>query len=324
METTKMTKSSSSIEWGKIFRSYGTVIAGVIIAIIFSILNPDSFATLDNAINISRQISFLVIIGIGATIVMSVSEFDLSIGAIASLGGVIAAKIAASGGPIWVAFIVPVLVALVVGFINGWIVTQFRVLSFITTLAMSTILGGFTFWLTGGATIFENIPDSFRLVGQKSLLGIPLLSIVMLLITILFWYVMTQTAFGRRLYAIGGNESASRIAGLRVKWNKNATFALGAALAALTGVLMASRLGSAHPTAGNGLFLQAYAAAYLGMTSFKEGVPNIWGTFVGAAIIGILANGLTIMQVPTFMQDVITGLIVIAAVIMQKFGRGSR
>ncbi|WP_152394617.1 ABC transporter permease [Paenibacillus guangzhouensis] len=324
METTKMTKSSSSIEWGKIFRSYGTVIAGVIIAIIFSILNPDSFATLDNAINISRQISFLVIIGIGATIVMSVSEFDLSIGAIASLGGVIAAKIAASGGPIWVAFIVPVLVALVVGFINGWIVTQFRVLSFITTLAMSTILGGFTFWLTGGATIFENIPDSFRLVGQKSLLGIPLLSIVMLLITILFWYVMTQTAFGRRLYAIGGNESASRIAGLRVKWNKNAAFALGAALAALTGVLMASRLGSAHPTAGNGLFLQAYAAAYLGMTSFKEGVPNIWGTFVGAAIIGILANGLTIMQVPTFMQDVITGLIVIAAVIMQKFGRGSR
>ncbi|WP_018756048.1 ABC transporter permease [Paenibacillus terrigena] len=324
METTKITKSSSSIEWGKIFRSYGTVIAGVIITIIFSVLNPDSFATLDNAINISRQISFLVIIGIGATIVMSVSEFDLSIGAIASLGGVIAAKIAASGGPIWIAFLAPVLVALVVGFINGWIVTQFRVLSFITTLAMSTILGGFTFWLTGGATIFENIPDSFRLVGQKSLLGIPLLSIVMLLITILFWYVMTQTAFGRRLYAIGGNESASRIAGLRVKWNKNAAFALGAALAALTGVLMASRLGSAHPTAGNGLFLQAYAAAYLGMTSFKEGVPNIWGTFVGAAIIGILANGLTIMQVPTFMQDVITGLIVIAAVIMQKFGRGSR
>ncbi|MFD0620262.1 ABC transporter permease [Paenibacillus sp. GCM10027629] len=324
METTKLTKSSSSIEWGKIFRSYGTVIAGVIITIIFSVLNPDSFATLDNAINISRQISFLVIIGIGATIVMSVSEFDLSIGAIASLGGVIAAKIAASGGPIWIAFLAPVLVALVVGFINGWIVTQFRVLSFITTLAMSTILGGFTFWLTGGATIFENIPDSFRLVGQKSLLGIPLLSIVMLLITILFWYVMTQTAFGRRLYAIGGNESASRIAGLRVKWNKNAAFALGAALAALTGVLMASRLGSAHPTAGNGLFLQAYAAAYLGMTSFKEGVPNIWGTFVGAAIIGILANGLTIMQVPTFMQDVITGLIVIAAVIMQKFGRGSR
>jgi ribose transport system permease protein len=312
------------VQWSKLFRSYGTVIAGILIIMMFSVLNPGSFATLDNAINISRQISFLVIIGIGATIVMSVSEFDLSIGAMASLGGVIAAKIIASGGPLWIAFVVPVLVALIIGFINGWIVTQFRVLSFITTLAMSTVLGGFTFWLTGGATIFENIPDSFRYIGQKSLGGIPMLSIVMLLVTILFWYVMTQTAFGRRLYAIGGNESASRIAGLRVKWNKNAAFALGAALAALTGVLMASRLGSAHPTAGNGLFLQAYAAAYLGMTSFKEGVPNIWGTFVGAAIIGVLANGLTIMEVPTFMQDVITGVIVIAAVIMQRLGRNAQ
>ncbi|OPA80919.1 ABC transporter permease [Paenibacillus selenitireducens] len=324
METTKITKTSSSVQWSKLFRSYGTVIAGILIIIMFSVLNPGSFATLDNAINISRQISFLVIIGIGATIVMSVSEFDLSIGAMASLGGVIAAKIIASGGPLWIAFVVPVLVALIIGFINGWIVTQFRVLSFITTLAMSTVLGGFTFWLTGGATIFENIPDSFRYIGQKSLGSIPMLSIVMLLVTILFWYVMTQTAFGRRLYAIGGNESASRIAGLRVKWNKNAAFALGAALAALTGVLMASRLGSAHPTAGNGLFLQAYAAAYLGMTSFKEGVPNIWGTFVGAAIIGVLANGLTIMEVPTFMQDVITGVIVIAAVIMQRLGRNAQ
>jgi ribose transport system permease protein len=99
-------------------------------------------------------------------------------------------------------------------------------------------------------------------------------------------------------------------------------FALCGMLAALTGILMASRLGSAHPTGGDGLFLSAYAAAFLGMTSFKEGVPNIWGTFVGAAIIGILANGLTILEVPTFMQDVITGCIVIAAVLMQKLGRG--
>jgi ribose transport system permease protein len=128
--------------------------------------------------------------------------------------------------------------------------------------------------------------------------------------------------FGRKLYAIGGNESASRVAGVRVAFNKNMAFALCAMLAALTGILMASRLGSAHPTGGDGLFLSAYAAAFLGMTSFKEGVPNIWGTFVGAAIIGILANGLTILEVPTFMQDVITGCIVIAAVLMQKLGRG--
>jgi ribose transport system permease protein len=145
----------------------------------------------------------------------------------------------------------------------------------------------------------------------------------MLFLTIVFWYVMSHTPFGRKLYAIGGNEVASRNAGVSVAKNKNLAFALCAVLAALTGILMASRLGSAQPTSGDGLFLPAYAAAFLGMTSFKEGVSNIWGTFVGAAIIGILANGLTMLEVPTFLQDVVTGCIVIAAVILQKIGRDS-
>ncbi|WP_260182406.1 ABC transporter permease [Paenibacillus baekrokdamisoli] len=275
-------------------------------------------------INISRQISFLVIIALGATLVMSVGEFDLSIGSVASFGGVLAAKLAVSGLPIWCTFLIPLAISFLIGYVNGWLVTRFRVLSFVTTLAMGTVLGGITFWLTGGATVFENIPDSFRYIGQTEWGSIPLLSIIMVLLTIIFWYIMSQTSFGRRLYAIGGNESASRIAGVNVKWNKNTAFALCTVLACLTGILMASRLGSAQPTSGNGLFLPAYAAAFLGMTSFKEGIPNIWGTFVGAAIIGVLANGLTILEVPTFMQDVITGLIVIAAVILQRLGRDSR
>ncbi|MBP1994191.1 ABC transporter permease [Paenibacillus eucommiae] len=316
--------SNPAAQLTRILRSYGTVMAGLLIIICFSLLSTDSFATLGNFINISRQISFLVIIALGATLVMAIGEFDLSIGAIASFGGVLAAKLAVSGVPIGLVFAITLIIALVIGFINGWIVTRFRVLSFITTMAMGTVLGGITFWLTGGATVFENIPDSFRYLGQTEWASIPVLSFIMILLTILFWYIMSQTAYGRRLYAIGGNESASRIAGVNVVWNKNTAFALCAMLAALTGILMASRLGSAQPTSGNGLFLPAYAAAFLGMTSFKEGVPNIWGTFVGAAIIGILANGLTILEVPTFMQDVITGLIVIAAVILQRLGRGSR
>ncbi|HYE09521.1 MAG TPA: ABC transporter permease, partial [Patescibacteria group bacterium] len=219
-------------------------------------------------------------------------------------------------------FIIPVIICFLIGLINGWIVTRFKVLSFITTLAMSTILGGFTFWFTGGATVFQNIPRGFIIVGSKSIFAIPLLSIIMVLLTLVFWFIMRHTAFGRKLYAIGGNESASQVSGIHVKKYKNLAFALCAALAALTGVLMASRLGSAHPTGGDGLFLQSYAAVFLGRTVFKEGVPNIWGTFVGAAILGILANGLTILQVPTFMQDLLTGCIIILAVIIQKMGRG--
>ncbi|OLN31193.1 ABC transporter permease [Desulfosporosinus metallidurans] len=316
-----MKEMGKQLFWLQLLRTYGTVVAAVFIMIGFSVLSPASFATWDNAINISRQISFLVIIALGATLVMAIGEFDLSVGAMASFGGVVAAKLVVQGLPFWAAFLIPLGIAFGIGFINGWIVTQFRVLSFITSMAMGTILGGFTFWLTGGTTIFENIPESFRYLGQSELLGIPILSLLMVLLTIIFWFIMAHTALGRRLYALGGNEAASRIAGINVSANKNLAFALCATLAALAGILMASRLGSAHPTGGNGLFLPAYAAAFLGMTTFKEGVPNIWGTFVGAAIIGILANGLTILEVPTFMQDVITGVIVISAVILQKLGR---
>ena len=303
-------------------RAYGTIFAGILIVIVFSIMSYDAFFTFGNFINITRQISLLVIIALGATLVMSVEEFDLSVGAMASLGGVVAARMAVSGMPIFFCFTVPVIICFVIGLLNGWIVTKFKVLSFITTLAMSTIIGGFTFWFTGGATIFENIPRSFTFVGTKSLGAIPLLSIIMVILTVFFWFTMRHTSFGRKLYAIGGNEVASQVSGINVVLHKNMAFALCAALAALTGVLMASRLGSAHPTGGDGLFLQSYAAAFLGRTVFKEGVPNIWGTFVGAAILGVLANGLTIMQVPTFMQDLLTGCIIILAVVVQKIGRG--
>lgn len=310
----------SKIRINDLLKSYGTVIAGVVITLVFAVLRPTSFATLGNMINISRQISLLVVIALGATLIMSLEEFDLSIGAMASLGGVLAAKLAVQGLPMVLAFTLPVLAGMILGFLNGWIVTKFRVLSFIITLAMSTILAGFTFWFTGGSTVFENIPKSFKVIGSTNVAGIPLLTIIMLLMTVIFWFVMRHTAFGRKLYAIGGNEVASEVSGIKVKKYKVLTFGICAGLAAFTGVLMSSRLGSAHPTGGDGLFLQAYAAVFIGRTIFKEGVPNIWGTFAGAAILGILANGLTIMQVPTFMQDLITGFIIIAAVVFQKLG----
>lgn len=309
------------VDYRHITRSYGTILAGIAVTIVFAILRPDAFATWANLINITRQISLLVIIAIGATLVMSIEEFDLSVGAMASLGGVLAAKMAVAGFPMILCFLLPPIVAFTIGFVNGWIVTRFRVLSFVVTLAMSTIIGGFTFWFTGGATIFRDIPRSFRYVGSANVLGIPLLTIIMFVLVILFWFIMKHTSFGRKLYAIGGNEVAAEVSGLNVKKYKIFAFSLCSALAAFTGILMSSRLGSAHPTGGDGLFLQSYAAVFLGRTVFKEGVPNIWGTFVGAAILGVLANGLTIMQVPTYMRDLLTGAIIIAAVVAQKVGR---
>ena len=319
-----MAKSNKGSKKGwnrNLFSSYGTIIAGILIVIIFSALSPTSFATIDNVINITRQISLLVVIAIGATLVMSVNEFDLSIGAIASLGGVISAKLAADGVPIVLCLLIPILVGFIVGVINGSIITHFNVLSFVTTLAMGTVIGGITFWFTGGSTIFENIPEGFKWIGQTNVAGIPFLTIIMLVLILVFWFFMTQMATGRRLYAIGGNEKAAKVSGIAVNRYKTLAFALCGMLAALTGALLSSRLGSAHPTGGDGYFLNAYAAVFLGMTVARSGVPNIFGTFFGAAILGILANGLTILQVPTFLQNVITGVIIIIALIMQKLGR---
>lgn len=310
------------ISLSEIFQSYGTILAGIVVVIIFSILRPDAFFTLSNLINITKQISLLVIIALGATLAMSVGEFDLSVGALASLGGVVAAKLAVAGMPMILCFTIPIALCFIIGWISGWLITKFKILSFITTLGVSTIIGGFTFWITGGATVFENIPKKFSVLGSKSIIGLPLLSIIMICVALIFWFIMRHTSFGRKLYAIGGNEEASKISGIPVKKYKRLAFALCGMLSAATGMLMASRLGSAHPTGGDGYFLQSYAAVYLGTTVFREGVPNIWGTFIGAAILGILANGLTILQVPSFMQDVLTGCIIILAVIAQKLGRG--
>ena len=305
----------------KVLQTYGTLIALAVIIAVFSVLSP-AFFTVRNFINISRQISLLVMISIGATMVMTIDEFDLSIGSMASLGGVMAALMAVAGLPLPLCFFLPILISLIIGWVNGWIVARFRVLSFITTLGMSTVLSGIIYRLTGGATVFQNIPRSFSWLGTYKIGDIPLLSVLMVVFVAIFWFVMRHTVLGRRMYAIGGNEETSKIAGINVQLYKNIAFALCSVMACITGMLIASRVGSANTTAGDGYFLTSYAAVFIGCTVSRKGVPNVLGTLVGAAILGILTNGLTMLQMPTYMQDIITGAIIIFAVIMQKMGKG--
>ena len=308
----------------EILKAYGTMVAALIIIIVFSILRPDAFFTVQNLVNISRQISLLVIVALGATLIMVMDEFDLSLGSLASLGGIIGATLSVLGVSIPIALLAAVLGCAIIGFFSGWLITKFNVLSFITTLAMSTIITGIIFWITGGSTVFQGVPKSYRYVGTTMVFGVPLLTIIMLVLTVLFWFIMRHTPFGRKLYAIGGNQKAAMVSGINVKRMKIIAFSLCAGLSGLAGVLLSSRLGSAHPSGGDGLFLQAYAAVFLGKTMFRQGVANIWGTLVGAIILGVLANGLTIMQVPTFMQDLLTGCIIILALVMQKIGAGGK
>ena len=306
----------------KILQTYGTVLALAVIVLAFSLIRPDKFCTLTNFINITRQISLLVMISLGTTLVMSVNEFDLSVGSMASLGGVMAALLAVKGLPMAVCFLLPAAVSFCIGLLNGWIVARFRVLSFITTLGMSTALSGVIYRLSGGATVFEGIPKSFSFLGTTKLGRVPLLSILMVVFVVLFWFLLEHTTLGRKFYAIGGNEETAKIAGIRVRKYKTIAFALCAVMACVTGMLIASRVGSANTTAGDGYFLQSYAAVFIGCTVSRKGIPNAVGTLVGAAILGILANGLTILQMPSYMQNIITGGIIILAVIAQRAGHG--
>ena len=312
--------SRSSLK--RILQSYGTVLALAVIVASFSLIRPDKFCTLTNFINITRQISLLVMISLGTTLVMSVNEFDLSVGSMASLGGVMAALMAVRGLPMAVCFLLPAVAAFFIGLLNGWIVARFRVLSFITTLGMSTVLSGVIYRLSGGATVFEGIPKSFSFLGTTKLGRVPLLSILMVVFVVLFWFLLEHTTLGRKFYAIGGNAGPAKIAGIRVRKYKTIAFALCAVMACVTGMLIASRVGSANTTAGDGYFLQSYAAVFIGCTVSRKGIPNAAGTLVGAAILGILANGLTILQMPSYMQNIITGGIIILAVIAQRAGHG--
>ncbi len=304
----------------EVMYSYGTIFALIIIIILFGILNPRAFLSSTNFWNITRQMAILAVIALGATLIMCVEEFDLSIGNIASFSGVLSALLAINGVPFFFTLIIATLISGILGLINGYIVTKFKVMSFIITLAMGRMIYGLTYWLSGGAIIFNGIPSSFKFIGTAKIGKIPYLTILMIIVSLLFFYITKYTAFGRKLYAIGGNEQASKVAGVKVEFNKTLAFAISGLMAGFAGVLLASRVGSASPTAGDAYNLNAYATIFIGITLFKEGVPNILGTLVGVAIFTVLANGLTILQVPTFIQNILTGLIIIVAVVGQKVG----
>lgn len=314
----KLSKKSFTAK--EIIRTYGTFFALLIIIIVFGILKPATFLSMGNFWNITRQMAILAVVALGATLIMCVEEFDLSIGTIASFGGVCCTVLVITGVPFPLATLIAVAISAVFGFINGFIVTKFNVMSFIITLAMSRVIYGMTYWLSGGAILFNGIPEGFTDIGTGKIGPVYYLTILMVFVALVFYYVTTKTAFGRKLYAIGGNEQASKVAGIKVDIHKTLAFIIAAAMAGLAGVLLASRVGSASPTGGDAYCLNAFATIFIGKTLFKEGVPNVIGTMVGVAIFTVLANGLTILQVPTFVQNILTGIIIVLAVVTQKLG----
>ncbi len=307
-----------------LLRRYGTLIGFAAILVFFSAMLPDTFLTGRNWLNISQQMSMLIVVAVTMTIVMVMGDFDLSVGSMASLAGVVAAILFTFGFPVWAAVGAALLVGLAGGALNGVLVSLVGILPFIATLATLTIFSGAAFLISGGRTIFgRDIPAAFSGFARGGLplgtvggqhLTLPNLTVVALVVIAIVWVLLEQTTFGRRLYAIGGNSEAARLSGVMVKRLRLVAFALTGLGASVAGLMYASRVASANPTQGSGLMLNAIAAVFLGMTMSEEGEPRVHATVVGVLILGALDNGLTQMSVDSYVRDILVGVIILAAV----------
>ena len=277
-----------------------------------------------NWVNISQQVSMLTVVAAAMTIVMVMGDFDLSVGSMASLAGIVAALLFTLGYPVPAAVGMALLLGLAGGALNGVLVSLIGILPFIATLATLTIFSGAAFLISDGKTIFgRDIPQSFSDFARDGLplgqiggeaLRLPFLTIVALVVVALIWVLLEQTTFGRRLYAIGGNSEAARLSGVRLKTLRLIAFSLTGLGAAVAGLMYASRVASANPTQGSGLMLNAIAAVFLGMTMSAEGEPRVHATLIGVLILGVLDNGLTQMSVDSYVRDILVGAIILAAV----------
>jgi len=310
-------------------RRYGTLAGFAVVLLFFAMRLPDTFMTAQNWLNITQQLSMLMVVAAGMTIVMVMGDFDLSVGSMASLSGIVAAILFTLGFPIWLAVGVALLVGLLGGVINGALVSLVGILPFVATLATLTIFSGAAFVVSGGKTISGRaIPEAFGEFARQGLtIGtatIPNLTIVAVLVLAAVWVLLEQTTIGRRLYAIGGNVEAAYLSGVPVRRLKLLAFALTGLSAAGAGLLYASRVASANPTQGSGLMLNAIAAVFLGMTMSEQGEPRILATLIGVLILGVLDNGLTQMSVDSYVRQILVGAIIVIAVSASSITKSAR
>jgi ribose transport system permease protein len=306
-----------------IFARYGTIFGLVVMVVIFSILSPRAFPTLGNFTNVLNQASLAMIIAGGPTMAVIVGELDLSVGYAASLHGVLVTGLIVHDQlPIAVAILIVLLLGAAIGVVNGLIVTKLKVNSVIATLGVGTILVGLSFAYSAGVPIVSGVPEAFlQLALGRWLLGIPNPIIVMALVLGALWLLVERTAIGQEIQAVGGNPAAARLAGINVDRIKIFGFVLSGMCAALTGTLLASRLGSGTTNAADSYLLTAFAAVFLGSATLRDGEFHILGTFIGTLIIVLGFNGLNIFGAPTFSQFVFQGAILIVAVGLASLGR---
>ncbi len=301
---------------------YGTLVGLLLMVAVFSALAPRTFPSLSNGINVLNQASLGMIIAGGLTVAVIVGELDLSIGFFASFAGVLVTGLIVNEHvPVALAVALVIAAGLLHGLVNGLIVTVIGVNSVIATLGTGTVVVGLSFAYSSGAPIAFGVPASFTAIALGRVLGVPHDVVIMALLLAGLWIVVERTSFGQSLQAVGGNPVASRLCGIAVERTKIVAFMIAGGAAALTGILLASELGSGTTSAADSYLLTAFASVFLGSATLRDGEFHILGTLIGALIIAIGFNGLAIFGAPTFYQYVLQGTILIVAVGLSSLSR---
>jgi ribose transport system permease protein len=305
--TSRLRRSVGALE----LRDYGIVVAFVVLFVALT-LATSTFATTRNFGNILDQYAALGLLAIGETVCIIAGIFDLSLGAIVSVSGVVAAKTALSVSPGF-GLVAGVLTGVGLGIVNGGVIHFTRINSFIGTLATSIVFAGFAVIITGGNIVTVTDP-AFGKVGQNAFVGIKLTGWTFLIFTVLAGLLLARTTFGRYVYAVGGNAEAARLSGVRVGLIRGACFAFSGASAGIAGVLLASRTQSAQANLGAGLELTAISAAVVGGTSIFGGEGAVWRGFLGILLLAMIGNGFTLLDVNTTYQQIVYGTLILVAV----------
>lgn len=296
---------------------WGLILALVMICTALSIARP-VFLTIPNLVNLIRQISINGILAVGVTYVLLTGGVDLSLGSLVALTGVIAASFAhPQQYPPAVPVLLGVLAGAACGAVSGWVITRGRVAPFVATLGMMTAARGLALVLSGGRPV-SNLSREFTWMGSRDVAGIPILSLIFFCVALASHVFLNNLKLGRYIYAVGGNENAARTSGINVNAIKMLAYTACASLAGLAGVVLASRITTGQPNAGVGYELDAIAAAVIGGTSLSGGVGGVGGTILGALLMGLINNGLDLLNVPSYYQQIVKGAIIVGAVWMDR------
>lgn len=297
------------------FQQISITVALLILFVIMTVLSPDKFFTMANFINVVRQTSTILIMAAGITFIIIIGGIDLSAGSIACCSGIFTASFLSLGLPTVVAILVGLIITSAIGLINGLVIAKLRFAPFIMTLATTTTVKGLTLLYCDGRPI-TGIPEGPIALGRGYIGIIPIPVIIMVILIFIMWITLTKTKFGKYVFAIGGNEECARLSGIKVEKIKILVYTLGGFCSGLTGILLTLRLGTGQPSLADGMELDAITAVAIGGTSMAGGRGSILGTILGCLFMTFLTNGLNVLGISSFLQQTLTGIILVIAVLL--------